>query len=165
MSHRQVFSAASVAQAAEAVGVAREAGLSPECVSLIARSDIELSRIPDDYKIADTDFVPAALRGAGFGAVAGTVAGLVAAAFPPLGLTLAGAMLGGGAAGALVGTWTSALVGSSIPDPVRREYEAEIEAGRILVVLDAEEDALHALAPAIERTGARALDAPVVRAA
>src|SRR5690606_8489776 len=93
---------------------------------------------------ASSATLPAAARGAGYGAGAGALAGLAAATFPPLGLTLAGALLGGGAAGALVGTWASAMVGASIPEPERRHYEAEIEAGRVLVVVDAD-DAQHAM--------------------
>src|SRR5690606_2114812 len=132
MTHRRVFSAASIATAAEAVGIVRAAGIPDSGISLVARADIELDTIPDDLKLAETDFLPAAARGAGYGAVAGMLAGLAAAIVPPLGLTVAGAMIGGGAAGLLVGSWASALVGSSIPEPVRRHFENEIEAGRIL---------------------------------
>ena len=43
-----------------------------------------------------------------------------------------------------VGTWVSALLGSTVDDPVRRKFEGEIKAGRILVVLDAEDPQLPA---------------------
>ena len=81
---------------------------------------------------------------------------LVAMVFPPLGVTLAGAALLtlGGAA---LGTWTAALVGSTVEDPVRRRFEEEIEAGRILLVADGEDPVLSAASAAIIATGARAL--------
>jgi hypothetical protein len=66
---------------------------------------------------------------------------------------------GGGAAGALIGTWTSAMAGATVPDPVRRHYEREIEAGRILLVIDADEHQHHLLAPRLEALGVVRLDA------
>jgi phage tail tape-measure protein len=140
MSTRRIYSAPDLARAEQAVAAARDAGLDDDCLSLVARSDIEVGAVPDEMKQADTDMLPAAARGAGLGAAAGAVAGLAAMTFPPLGLTLAGALLGGGAAGALVGSWASALAGASIQEPERRRYEAEIEAGRVLVVIDADDD-------------------------
>jgi hypothetical protein len=158
MTQKRVYSAALGEQVVRAVDLARGIGLDEEEISLIARSDIELQAIPDEFKSAQTDMLPAAARGAGYGAVAGTLAGLAAAVFPPLGLTLAGAMLGGGAAGAVVGSWASALVGSSLPDPVRRQFEAEIEAGRILVVIDADEEQQAQLAPGFAEIGLTRLE-------
>jgi len=153
MSRRCIYSAPDLAAAEQAIASAREAGIDDDALSLVARSDIEVNAIPDDMKQADTDMLPAAARGAGYGAAAGALAGLAAATFPPLGLTLAGALLGGGAAGALVGTWASAMVGASIPEPERRRYEEQIEAGRVLVVVDADDDAHARLAPRLSELG------------
>lgn len=156
MQIRHVFSVPDLSTAQDAIRAAREAGLDTDNLSLIARPDIELDSIPDRLKDASTDFVPAALRGAASGGAAGLLAGLVAIAFPPLGVTLAGAavMTVGGAA---VGTWVSALVGSTVEDPVRRKFEDEIAAGRILVVLDAEAEQLPAAEAAITAAGASRL--------
>lgn len=156
MKTRHVFSVTDIAAAQRAMRAAREAGLDDEDLSLIARADIELEEIPDKRKIADTDFMPAALRGAAAGGATGLLAGLVAIAFPPLGVTLAGAGLLT-VVGAAVGTWTSALVGSTVEDPVRRKFEEEIEAGRILLVIDGEEPQLSAADAAVQATGAIAL--------
>lgn len=153
MSRRRIHSAPDLASAEQAIAAARQAGIDDDRLSLVARSDIEVQQVPDDLKQADTDLVPAAARGAGYGAAAGALAGLAAATFPPLGLTLAGALLGGGAAGALVGTWTGAMVGGALPEPERRRYEEQIEAGRVLVVVDAEEPQHAALAPRFGELG------------
>ena len=158
MTHRKVFGTDSIATAAKAVDIARAAGIADTGISVVARADIELDAIPDDLKLADTDFVPAALRGAGYGAIAGTLAGLVAAVIPPLGLTVAGAMLGGGAAGLLVGTWASSMVGSSVPGPLHQHFEAQIEAGRIFVVLDGSEERLDAVEPHLAAIGATVVE-------
>lgn len=153
MSSRYVYSATTAGQAYEAVSRAREAGLGDKEISLIARSDIELDAIPDELKSAETDLVPAAARGAGYGAVGGALAGLAAAVFPPVGVTIAGAMIGGGTIGAMVGSWSSALAGSTVPDPVRRQFESRIEAGQVLVVIDAGEPVQARLAPLFAEAG------------
>jgi hypothetical protein len=156
MQTRHVFSVPDLATAREAISAARGTGLTTDNLSLIARADIELDSIPDRHKDAATDFMPAALRGAATGGAAGLLAGLAAIAFPPLGVTLAGAALltVGGAA---VGTWVSALVGSTVEDPVRRKFEEEIQAGKILVVVDAEDPQLPAAEAAILAVGGTAL--------
>lgn len=157
MKIRHVFSTQSIAAARTAMQAARTAGIPDADLSLVARSDIELEKIPDERKIVDMDTIPAALRGTLGGGVAGLLAGVVAVAIPPLGITLAGA----GAmalAGALMGTWSAALAGASVPDPVRQAFEDEIAAGRILLVIDGDEALLRTSQPALEAAGAKRLD-------
>ncbi|MBN6151321.1 hypothetical protein JR065_13310 [Xanthomonas sp. AmX2] len=156
MKLRRVYSTPDVATATRVLQAARSAGVDNDDLSLIARGDIELQAIPDDRKDAKTDFVPAAARGALGGGAAGLLAGLVAIAVPPLGITLAGAGVMT-LAGALVGTWSSALVGATVADPVRRTFEEEIEAGRILVVIEGETAQLERADPAMVSAGATAL--------
>ncbi|MCC4585867.1 hypothetical protein JWH11_06705 [Xanthomonas melonis] len=156
MKLRRVYSTPDLEGAQRALHAARRAGIDNEALSLIARSDIELHDVPDDRKEAKTDFVPAAARGAATGGAAGLVAGLVAVAVPPIGLTLAGAGVMA-LAGALVGSWSAALVGATVPDPIRRQFEDEIEAGRVLVVIDADESALQAADTAVLAAGAKPL--------
>ena len=131
---------------------ARAAGVPEEDISLIARSDIELEATPEQHKEAGSEFYPAALRGVVGGGAVGLLAGLVAVAIPPVGITVAG-VAGLTVAGALTGGWTGALVGASVPDPVRRKFEEEIEAGRVLVVLDGDKEQLVRAEPALARAG------------
>lgn len=156
MKMRHVFSTPDLDTAQAAMNAAREAGVHDDDILLIARSDIELESIPDERREADTDLMPAAVRGAGYGAGAGLLAGLVAVVVTPIGLTLAGAAAAT-AAGALLGGWASALVGSSLPDPIRQKFHDEIEAGNILVVIDGPKDLLTAAEPGIVRSGAMPL--------
>ena len=156
MKTRHVFSTPDVASAQAAMEAARAAGVNDADLLLVARSDIELSAIPNERKEADTDMMPAAVRGAGYGGATGLLVGLVAFAIPPLGVTLAGAAAAG-LAGAMVGSWASALAGAALPDPIRRQFEGEIEAGRILVVVDGPRELLAEVEPAITRTGAMRL--------
>ena len=157
MKIRHVFVTRDVLQARDALLALREQGVGVDDISLVARSDIELDRIPDDLKEADTDFLPAAMRGMGIGGATGLLAGLAAVVFTPVGITLAGAAAVG-ALGALVGGWSSALMGSALPDPVRQQFDDEITAGRILVLVDAEPEAQPRLQVALEAVGAQRLD-------
>jgi uncharacterized protein (DUF2062 family) len=88
-----------------------------------------------------------------YGAAAGLVAGLLAMYIPFFGVSLAGA---GALAvvGALVGTWASVLIGSALPDEVRRTFAAEIESGQVLVVIDAEQEDFDQIEQALALAGA-----------
>lgn len=156
MKTRHVYSATDLSVAHAAMDAARQVGIADEDISLIARSDIELEAIPDDRKVVEGDFYPAAIRGVTGGAAIGLLAGLVAVAVPPLGLTLAG-VAATTLTGAAIGGWATALAGSVVPDPVRRAFETEIEEGKILVVLDADKETLERAGPRIANTGARSL--------
>jgi hypothetical protein len=156
MKTRHVYSTSDLEHARSAMRAARDAGIADDDLSLIARHDIELDKIPEGRKDEHTDFAPAAARGLAQGGATGVLAGLVAMAIPPLGVTIAGAAAAA-AAGALVGAWTNALMGASTPDPVRKKFEGEIEAGRILVVVDGDGDAVDRADREILASGATAL--------
>ena len=154
---RMVYSTRDVAHARDALAALRMAGVVNDQVSLVARSDIELERVPDSLKEADTDAVPAAIRGMGLGGATGLLAGLAAMVFAPIGITVAGAAAVG-AMGALVGGWSSALMGSALADPVRQQFDDEIAAGRVLVLVDAEDEQKAAVADAMASVQASRLD-------
>lgn len=156
MKKKHVYLTDDLAEARAAVTAARHAGASDADIALIARNDIEMEVIPDDRRNASTDFVPAALKGAIGGGTMGLVAGLIAAAIPPLGVTIAGAAAIA-AIGAAAGSWSSALMGSALPDPIRRRFEDEIAAGRILVVIDASDESIALIDSSVTATGAELL--------
>lgn len=156
MKHRRIFSAAEVATAYAVLAAARANGIADEDLLLVARPDIQLDALPQDRIDASTDFLPAAIRGAVGGGAVGLLAGLVAVTIPALGVTIAGAGLLA-LIGTMVGTWSSALMGSALPNETRRIFEDEIERGRILVVVDGDKELLPALEDAIKRTGAEPL--------
>lgn len=153
MKKRQVFSTPDVETARRAMAAAKAAGVADEDVSFVARSDIQMESIPDDRLDVSQDTVPAALRGAGAGGAIGLIGGLVAVAIPPIGITVAGAGLVALIAAA-VGGWSAALAGSAAPNAVRQKFESEIEAGRVLVVVDVEDDREAELVAAVRGIGA-----------
>ena len=139
MKTRHVFLMPDLASARMTVSSLQTSGMPEQDISIIARADIEMERIPDDYRNASTDFIPAALRGTLGGGTAGLVAGLIGIAVPAIGITVAG-VAAITLIGAATGGWAAALAGSAVPDPIRRRYEQEIADGRILVVVDVDDD-------------------------
>jgi hypothetical protein len=136
---RYVYAFDSPAAARSAIALLRTRGISDKQISVIARSDIQLDEVPNRYLDASTDFAPALGRGAAIGGITGLFAGIVAMAIPPLGIAIGGpALFGFLAGGAAVGAWSSAMVGSSVPDEVRRTFDDEIKAGRSLLVVDSD---------------------------
>jgi len=156
MKTRCVFSTSDLTAARAAMAAAQEAGIDDRDISLVAREDIELERIPDHLMQGRNDFYPAALRGGACGGGTGLLLGLIAVAVPPLGVTLAGAAAIT-VAGAVFGSWIGELVGFEVPDVVSRKFKDEIAAGRILVVIDANKEQLAVAEPAVARTGATQL--------
>src|SRR6187200_108696 len=88
---RRVYSLPSADSARAAVVALRAAGFTEEHISLAARSDIELERLPETYVEDTHDFNGGLKRGLVLGSGTGLLAGLVAASIPSFGITLAGA--------------------------------------------------------------------------
>lgn len=156
MKTRHVFVTDTVAEATAAIAAARRAGVGEHDISLIADSSIEMQEIPDDLRNAESDFMPAAARGAMAGGSVGLIGGLVGVVVPPIGLTVVG-VAAITLIGAAVGSWVTSLVGSMVPDEVHRRFESEIRAGRILLVVDETPDAMPAVESALREAGAEQL--------
>lgn len=161
MKKRHVFSTNGAEAAQVAVQVARDAGVSNDDLSLVARHDIELEAIPNHRQEPKEDVESGGMKGVLTGGGSGLLAGIVAVSIAPIGLTLAGvaAMT---IAGAAVGGWAGMLTGAAEPDTVRRSFESEIEAGHVLVIIDGDEDLLSTVDADMRRLGALQLpfDAP-----
>ncbi|WP_158882358.1 hypothetical protein [Rhodanobacter sp. L36] len=153
MKTRRVFSTPDLTTARTAMSAARSAGIADKDISLVARDDIEIEKIPDHRLTDHHDSSPGAMRGVALGGGSGLLLGLIAIAVPPLGLTLAGAAAMT-VAGAAVGAWTGALIGLDVPDAISRTFQDEIAAGRILLVLDGEQPQLDAAQAGVVDTGA-----------
>lgn len=152
MKKRHVFATDDLNAAKAVFRAARDAGIDPKCIKVQARKDIEVRRISDDRLDVSMDFMPAAIRGTVLGALSGLVLGVVFHYIPYFGIGWGGVWALGGL-GALIGTWASVLMGSAIPDEVRRTFEQQIEAGQILLVIDAEVEEFAAVEPALSRAG------------
>ncbi|GAB3309631.1 hypothetical protein [Luteimonas notoginsengisoli] len=156
MKTRHVFVTDTVADAIAAVAAARRSGIGENDISLIADSAIEMQEVPDELRNAESDFMPAAARGAMAGGSVGLLGGLVGVVVPPIGLTIVG-VAATTLIGAAVGSWVTSLIGSMVPDEVHRRFESEIRAGRILLVVDETPEAMAAAEAALREAGAEQL--------
>jgi hypothetical protein len=156
MKKRHVFSTSNVSAAQTAVQSARTAGVPDDDISLIARDDIELDKIPDQRQEPKEDFGRGGIKGVLMGGGSGLLAGIVAVTVVPIGLTLAG-VVAMTLAGAATGGWVGMLTGTAEPDIVRRTFEEEIASGHVLVVIDGDDDTLANADAAMKSLGARQL--------
>lgn len=118
-----------------------QSGVSRDDISLIARHDVENAAIEDDMQDTSGDFGRGGVKGMLQGGGTGLLCGLVAVAVPVIGLPIVGAaaMV---VAGAAVGGWMGMLTGTAEPDSARRKFQEEIDAGRVIVAIDGEQDVL-----------------------
>lgn len=95
------------------------------------------ANLPEASLLQESDFVPAVERGLAIGGATGILAGIAAIALPGAGLVLGGgAILGIGLAGAGVGAWISGMIGISVPSSRLTEFEAAVQAGELLMMVD-----------------------------
>ncbi len=98
---------------------------------------LEEKNLPEANLLQESDFVPALERGLAVGGATGLFAGIVAVSFPPAGLILGGgAILALSLAGAGVGAWISSMIGSDVPNSQLKEFQASIDAGQLLFMID-----------------------------
>jgi hypothetical protein len=93
--------------------------------------------LPEASVLQKTDIVHGAQLGLVIGAVVGAVAGGLLVMFPPEGaapklIAVLMIALGGG----VFGTWASSMVASSVPNSRLKPFEAEIERGKVLMMVD-----------------------------
>jgi hypothetical protein len=117
----------------------RGAGISDTNLYVIAREGTPLGDLPDAGAIEASDFYPQLRRGLAMGGAIGVIGGLIA-------MRVAGAILGGGAVllfgliGAGVNGVLSAIAGAAFPNTRFTKFEAAIEAGHVLIAVDAAPD-------------------------
>ena len=93
--------------------------------------------LPEATVLQKTDIVHGAQLGLAIGAVVGTVAGGLLVLFPPEGMTLKlVAVLAVAVGGALFGMWASSMVASSVPNSRLKPFEKDMDAGKVLLMVD-----------------------------
>jgi hypothetical protein len=126
----------SVDSAHGVVGDLRGAGISDANLYVVAREGTPLGDLPEAGEIARSDFYPQLERGLAVGGTIGLIGGLIA-------MRVLGAVIGGGAVllfglvGAGVSGLLSAIAGASFPSSRLAQFEKKIEAGSLLILVDA----------------------------
>jgi hypothetical protein len=110
-------------------------------IHILAKRGTPLGDLPEATVFQKTDFVAATERGLALGGITGTLAGLVAIAFPAGPVIGGGALiLGGALAGAGIGSWLAGMVGLSVGNTRLKPYEDAIEHGKLLLMVDVPRD-------------------------
>lgn len=137
MRRRLYFLLPSVARARQAVDELLLARIDDHHIHVLAKDDIPLGDLPRANLLQRSDFVHGIEMGLGVGGATGVLAGLVAVAFPPGGITLgAWTVLACALAGALIGAWVSGMIGTDVPNSQLKAFQNAVEQGQILMMVD-----------------------------
>lgn len=129
--------------ASQAIEELKRRGFYTDDISVIARNTRQADAIADDTGTRVPEGLASGAATGGFlGGLTGLLAGIGALAIPGIGPILAAGPIAATLAGAAVGAGTGGLVGGliglGIPEDEARSYNKEIDAGRILLMVDAE---------------------------
>jgi hypothetical protein len=103
----------------------------------LAKRGTDLDPLHEAGYLDKTDIVHATALGLGLGAVIGALAGAVVVAYPPQGMNPQPvAVLIGMLVGAPLGAWMASMAGAAVPNSRLRQFDADLEAGRVLMMVD-----------------------------
>ncbi|HEU4353571.1 MAG TPA: DUF1269 domain-containing protein [Burkholderiales bacterium] len=103
----------------------------------LAKRGTELDPLHEAGYLDKTDMVHGAAVGLALGAIIGALVGAMVVAYPPEGTNpqlvsvLIGMLLG-----APLGAWMASMAGAAVPNSRLRQFQADIEAGRVLMMVD-----------------------------
>jgi hypothetical protein len=124
-------------------------------VYFLARDNIDLGDLPKAELLQTTDAVHGLGLGLAVGGLTGAAAGIVVLMFPPSGLTTGlGVVLIMSLLGALIGAWASGMIASSVPSTQLRQFEKDIERGKILMTVDVPKERIKEITHAVEQHNA-----------
>src|SRR5688500_14490390 len=84
-----------------------------------------------------TDMFHVAAVGLALGGIIGALAGALMVAYPPAGMSpKLVAVLIGMLVGAPLGAWVASMVGAAVPNSRLKQFDADLEAGRVLMMID-----------------------------
>lgn len=102
---------------------------------------LEQRQLPAANLLQESDLVPAIEKGLAAGGITGLLAGLAAVTFPPAGLVLGGgAILATTLAGTAFGAVVAPMIGISARNSRLEPYEAAVEEGQLLLLVDVTSD-------------------------
>jgi hypothetical protein len=103
----------------------------------LAQRGTELEPLHEAGYLDKTDMVHGAAVGLALGAVIGALAGALVVAYPPEGTSpQLVAVLIGMLLGAPLGAWMASMAGAAVPNSRLKQFEADLEAGRVLMMVD-----------------------------
>ncbi|WP_109480277.1 DUF1269 domain-containing protein [Paraburkholderia sp. C35] len=106
-------------------------------IHVLADHSVTLEQLPQASLLQSSDVVHALERGVALGGVTGALLGLVALAFPPAQLAIAGgAVVMLTLTGAGFGAWTATMIGVNEPNTRLERFREAIRTGQLLIMAD-----------------------------
>lgn len=137
MKRRLYFLLPDVASAERTVDDLLLARIDDRRLHVLARRDIDLGALRAANALQKTDLIHGAEIGMIVGGIGGLLVGLFVILTPPEGVQLQFIMvLIIAAVGAVFGAWASSLIGVSVPNSRLRQFYPDIEAGKVLLMVD-----------------------------
>ena len=103
----------------------------------LARRGTDLGELPEASYLHKTDAIHGAFVGLVIGGVLGALVGAVLVSYPPGGISLEmAAVLVAALVGAILGVWVATMVGLQVPNSRLRDFEKDMQDGRVLLMLD-----------------------------
>jgi hypothetical protein len=134
----------------------------------LARRGTELGELHEASYLQKTDAVHGAFTGLVIGGVVGVIVGVLLLYFPPGGASIQlAAVLVAALVGAALGVWMAGMMGLQVPNTQLKEFEQEIQEGKILLMLDVPASRYEEVRSVIARSQTHAIDrgsAPMVPA-
>ncbi|HEX2332592.1 MAG TPA: DUF1269 domain-containing protein [Burkholderiales bacterium] len=103
----------------------------------LAKRGTELDPLHEAGYLDKTDMVHGAAVGLALGAIIGALVGVMVVAYPPEGTNpQLVSVLVGMLIGAPLGAWMASMAGAAVPNSRLKQFQADIEAGRVLMMVD-----------------------------
>jgi uncharacterized membrane protein len=131
--------------ATQALNALRDAGFTPEQVSVIARDTRTTREMAENTDMVAEDAGKGAVVGTVLGGLAGWLVGISALAIPGIGPIVGAGIIGTTLAGAGIGAAAGGLIGAlgsyGVPEEDARQYEESVRQGSVLLTVHAGTDA------------------------
>ena len=102
-----------------------------------AKNGVSLDGLHQASLLQTSDIIHGAESGLVVGGVAGVMAGIAVMLFPPTGVSMQlVTILITAVLGSVFGIWVSSMIASSVPNSRLREFDHDLETGKILLMVD-----------------------------
>lgn len=130
----------------------------------LARRGTELPGLHEAGYLIKTDFMHGAGVGMGLGALGGAALGALILFYPIEGTQPhPSAFFVAVLVGALLGAWVASMVGASVPNSKLRQFQRELDAGKVLMMVDVPYDAVEEISGIVTARHPEAVPAGRVR--
>jgi hypothetical protein len=121
-------------------------------IHVIAKEGTDIGDMPEAGLNQRTDVLHGATQGIIYGGLTGAALGWYLYQFPPEGMAISMvAILLLGVLGASFGTWAASLIGLDVPNTQLERFQADIESGKVLMMIDVQRNDMEKIKTIISR--------------